>query len=145
MTTTPAARQSAPSLVQTTSSPSARVYWLNLDQARRALQAAVERLAVKHSEIEEVWLFGSLARGDAVPGSDADLLIVLSSTQYSFLDRASRYQPEPCGLGIDVFAYTRAEIAHMQASGNRFVRQALGEGIRILQRNKQSLQPEVHP
>jgi predicted nucleotidyltransferase len=30
----------------------------------------MERLAKKHPEIEEVWLFGSLARGEAVPGSD---------------------------------------------------------------------------
>jgi predicted nucleotidyltransferase len=145
MTTTPAPRQSEPSIVQATSSPSARVYWLNLDQARQALQAAVEHLAAKHPEIEEVWLFGSLARGDAVPGSDADLLIVLSNTPHGFLDRPAVYQPESCGLGLDVFAYTRAEISQMQASGNRFVRQALAEGVCILARTQGIHQTETQP
>ena len=28
--------------------------------------------------VEEIWLFGSCARGDAKPGSDLDLLVVLS-------------------------------------------------------------------
>ena len=142
MTTTLAPRQSGPSVVQVTYSPSAKVCWLNLDQARKALQAAVERLAAKHPEIEEIWLFGSLARGDAVPGSDADLLVVLSSTQHRFLDRLALYQPESCGLGLDVFAYTRAEIERMQASGNRFVHQALAEGVCILRQTQETHQTE---
>jgi predicted nucleotidyltransferase len=87
------------------------------------------RLAEKHPEIEEVWLFGSLARGDAVPGSDADLLVVLSDSPYPFLERSVRYQPDFCGLGADVLAYTRTELAQMQAGGNDFLRRAQTEGI----------------
>jgi len=140
MTTTPGPRQNSPSAIQSSSSPSASVYWLNLDQVRRDLKKAVERLAHEHTEIEEVWLFGSLARGDAVPGSDADLLVLLRDSRSSFLDRMVQYQPDFCGVGVDVFAYTRAEVARMQAEGNTFVRGAQSEGILLFQRSTQNPQ-----
>lgn len=75
MTTTRVERPSARLPIQQISSPSVNVFWLNLDQARTCLKKAVIHLAEKHPEIEQVWLFGSLARGDAVPRSDADILI----------------------------------------------------------------------
>jgi predicted nucleotidyltransferase len=140
MTTTPGPRQNAPSAIQSSSSPSASVYWLNLDQIRRDLKKAVERLAHKHTEIEEVWLFGSLARGDAVPGSDADLLVLLRDSRSSFLDRMAQYQPDFCGVGVDVFAYTQAEVAGMRAEGNSFLERAQAEGVRLFQRSGQDQQ-----
>lgn len=140
MTTTPEPRPNAPSAIQSSSSPSVSVYWLNLDQVRRGLKKAAERLAHKHREIEEVWLFGSLARGDAVPGSDADLLVILRDSTSSFLGRMAQYQPEFCGLGVDVFAYTRADAARMEAEGNTFVRRARAEGILLFQRSTQDRQ-----
>lgn len=98
-----------------------------------SLKRAVERLAKRYPEIEQVWLFGSLARGDAVPGSDADLLVVLTDSQLPFLDRSVRYQPDFCGVGVDVLAYTRAELASLQAEGHAFLRQAQAEGICLFQ------------
>jgi predicted nucleotidyltransferase len=41
------------------------------------LQRAVDVL-VKQLPVEEIWLFGSCARGEARPDSDIDLLVVLS-------------------------------------------------------------------
>jgi predicted nucleotidyltransferase len=84
--------------------PSAKVFWLDLDQIRNCLKEAAIRLGETHPEIETIWLFGSLARGDAVPGSDADLLIVLTDSPFSFLDRCVHYQPDFCGIGVDVLA-----------------------------------------
>ncbi len=83
----------------------------------------------RHPEIERIVLFGSLARGDAVPGSDADLLIVLSHSTASFLDRAVRYRPADVGVGVDVVAYTHEELTALLEAGNAFVRQALREGM----------------
>ena len=74
-------------------------------------------------------LFGSLARGDAVPGSDADLLIVVSHSAETFLERTVRYRPEGVDVGVDVVAYTREELAALLRAGNSFVRQALQEGV----------------
>jgi predicted nucleotidyltransferase len=91
-------------------------------------------MATTHPEIEEVWLFGSLARGEALPGSDADLLVVLSDSPDTFLNRAVRYLPEFCGVGVDVFAYTRAELADMLEAGHGVLAQARAEGICLYRR-----------
>ncbi len=143
MTTTPRPKQNAPLPIQQTSSPSVSVFWLNLDQVRTNLERTTERLAEKHPEIEEIWLFGSLARGDAVPGSDADLLVVLSNSRLSFLDRSAYYQPDFCGVGVDVLAYTRAELASQQAEGYVFLQQVQVEGICLFQHSKATPAPSV--
>ncbi len=85
-------------------------------------------MKARHPEIEQVLLFGSLARGDAVPGSDADLLLILSSAELPFLERIPRYLPEGLPLGVDLFPYTQEEIDRMLAEGNQFIRQAMKEG-----------------
>lgn len=87
-----------------------------------------------HSEIEEVILFGALARGDAVPGSDADLLMVLSDSSLPFLARMPAYIPASCGIGVDVFPYTRLELTRMLADKNPLVREALAMGIVLFRR-----------
>ena len=63
------------------------------------------------------------------PGSDADLLIVVSHSTEAFLERAVRYRPAGVGVGIDVMAYTREELAELLAADNAFVQQALREGV----------------
>lgn len=127
MTTTREQRRSVPSPIAHTSSPSASVFWLNLDQVRSCLKKATKRLADKYPEVEAVWLFGSLARGDAIPGSDADLFVLLTHTDHPFLDRSVRYQPAFCGIGVDVFAYTREEVTSMLSEGNPLLRQVRAE------------------
>lgn len=81
-----------------------------------------------------MWLFGSLARGDAVPGSDADLLVIVGESQDKFLDRSVRYQPEHCGIGVDVLVYTRPELVMMQQDETGLVRQAQREGVCLYRR-----------
>jgi len=58
-----------------------------------------------------------------MPGSDADLFVLLTHTDHPFLDRSVRYQPAFCGIGVDVFAYTREEIAGMLSAGNPLLHQ----------------------
>jgi predicted nucleotidyltransferase len=111
------------------SSASVRIFWLDKETTLRKLKAAVRRMKATHPEIEQVLLFGSLARDEAVPGSDADLLLILSSASEVFLERIPRYLPEGLPVGVDVFPYTRAEISAMLDEGNLFIRQALADGI----------------
>jgi len=89
----------------------------------------VKDLTSRHPEIERVVLFGSLARGEAVPGSDADLLLVLRDSKEPFLERCARYHPAGVGVDTDIIAYTRQELAQLQAEGNGLVAQALKEGL----------------
>lgn len=93
------------------------------------LHRMARTLGDRHPEIESIYLFGSLARGDAVPGSDADLLIVVSHSADPFRDRSSRYQTTGVGVGVDVVVYTREELDALLEAGNEFARRALCEGV----------------
>ncbi|MBI3628453.1 MAG: nucleotidyltransferase domain-containing protein [Candidatus Rokubacteria bacterium] len=65
------------------------VTWFDSEAVRRALDAYVGTLVREHPEVDEVILFGSVATGTAVRGSDVDLLLILSAADRPFLDVAS--------------------------------------------------------
>ena len=114
------------------SSSPVRVFWLNREETVRRLTTAMKALRTRRPEIDRAVLFGSLQRGDTVPGSDADVLVVVCATDLPFAQRAAAYRPEGVGVPVDLYVYTRAELADMLASGNRFVRRALAEGGELL-------------
>ena len=58
-----------------------------------SLRKSIKELRERYPEIEQVILFGSFARGEAVPGSDIDLLIILKDSKLTFLERIVRYIP----------------------------------------------------
>lgn len=116
------------------SSGSVKVVYLDRKKVLSQVRQEVDLLARRHPEVQRVVLFGSLARGDAVPGSDADLLVVLSDSNLPFLERIPQYTPENVGVGVDAFPYTEAELGRMLADGNPFIRQALKEGVCLFQR-----------
>ena len=92
----------------------------------------MKALRMRRPEIDRAVLFGSLQRGDAVPGSDADVLMVVDSTDLPFRERAAAYPLEGVGVPVDLFVYTRAELDDMLAAGNRFVSRALAQGRELL-------------
>ena len=118
------------------SSPSVKVTYFNSDRVWRALRRFVAALVRQRPEIRRVVLFGSLARGDAVPGSDVDLMLVLSTADRRFLDRIPLYTPDRFPVGIEVFPYTGDEIEAMLRDGNPFIRRALEEGITLFDSEK---------
>jgi len=82
--------------IRSVSSPSVQVIHLDREEVRKNLKRAVAALACRRPEIERVLLFGSLASSRAVPGSDADLLMILSRSDRSFL-RTMRQNPSVAG------------------------------------------------
>ena len=92
----------------------------------------MKTVQARHPEIERAVLFGSLQRGDAVPGSDADVLLVLRTTDLPFSQRAAVYRPDGVGIPVDLFVYTRTELEGMLAADNRFVSRALADGRDLL-------------
>ena len=120
--------------MQSESSNSVKITWLDRRQAIENLRRSVSELAAARPEIETVILFGSLASGDAVPGSDADLLFILSDSDQPFSERIPHYIPSGCGIDVDVFPYTKKELEAMLAAGNRFVREALKQGLELFNR-----------
>jgi predicted nucleotidyltransferase len=101
-------------------------------------QATIDRLrelalvlVSRRSDVKAFYLFGSLAQNRHVPGSDADLLIVLVSDERRVLDRIPEFlraflsAPVP----VDVFPYTVEELKKSIEQGNLFVRCALSDGL----------------
>lgn len=95
-------------------------------------------LAARYPELEEVILFGSVARGTPVPGSDVDLLVVLSASDRPFLERIPLFVPSGFPVDVDVFPYTRGEIERMEADGNPLVLGARRHGIVVFRRPRRA-------
>lgn len=96
---------------------------------RVELTAELDRLKVLLREMGacEVWLFGSLARGEVHEGSDLDLLVVMD-TELPFVERlACLYRKLKPRMSTDLFVYTPGEMAGLRDS-NPLVRAALKEG-----------------
>lgn len=113
------------------SSDSVEIEYFPNRQVWEELRAFVGQLRQRHPEIEKVLVFGSLVRGECVPGSDVDLLVVLRESSVPFLERIPRYTPSNFPVGVDVFPYTREELERMLSEGNTFIEEALAEGREV--------------
>jgi len=111
-----------------------KITYFDKAAVRGALDAYVRLITALHPEIEEVVLFGSLACGTPVPGSDVDVLLVLSGADRSFLARIPQFLPSGFPVDIDVFPYTRDEIERMKRDGSGLILSALREGRTLFKR-----------
>lgn len=59
--------------------------------------------------VDAAYCVGSYARGDWGVGSDADLLVILSDSALSSLERYLRYSPADLPVPFDLWVLTRAE------------------------------------
>jgi predicted nucleotidyltransferase len=82
----------------------------------RAVAEYVAGLRADHPEIERVIWFGSWVTGIPLPGSDVDLCLILSASDKSPRERAPAYLPVGFPVGIDLFAYTRAEFERLKGT-----------------------------
>ncbi len=117
------------------------MFRLNRAAVVSALEERARRVVHDRAEVIEVRLFGSLATGNAAPGSDADLLIVLDgSVDEAFPDRATRYAPFFGGLGIacDLFPYKETELARLGGEGNTVITSALKASVTLARRRAAS-------
>src|SRR3990172_1243654 len=120
--------------MRTQSFGSVKITYFDRAGVRRAAEEFAARLAAEHPEVLRVVLFGSVARGDAVPGSDADFLVIVSHSDREFLERMADYRPDSFPVGVDVFPYTEDELQKMLDEGNFFLRRALREGVTLFER-----------
>ncbi len=85
-------------------------------RVRRCIKEFAESLLAANSEVEEVVVFGSFADGTYAPGSDLDVLIVLRNSEKAVRDRIPDFLPGAFPVGLDLFPYTREELARLEAS-----------------------------
>ena len=117
------------------SSDSVKISWFDYESVWKAVGRFAEELLSRFDEVERIIVFGSLARGESVPGSDVDLLIILRESHLPFPDRIPIFMPrEPFPVAVDGFPYTADEIERMLREGNWFIKRALEEGIVVRER-----------
>jgi predicted nucleotidyltransferase len=129
-TTTPPTIARPPSAVQRRSCGSVRIAFLNRDRAIAELRDAAQRLVARDARVLAVGLFGSLERGQALPSSDADVLIVLREhPQPRWFDRIAEYAEAfaATSLPVEPFAYTQDELKQMLATRVGFLQTILRE------------------
>jgi len=89
---------------------------IDADEVRRAVEAYVAHLFATVPEAEEVIVFGSFATGTWAPGSDVDMLIVLSASALPIHERVPAFLPGRFPTAVDVFPFTRAELGERRES-----------------------------
>jgi len=111
---------------------SVKIISFDTKSAVKNLKEAANKLKNENQNVSGVYLFGSLARGDAVPGSDADILIVLKESQKRAIDRIDDFIDYFSGLGfgVDIFAYTIEELKSLKKE-NLFVKKVEQRGIYV--------------
>jgi predicted nucleotidyltransferase len=116
---------------------SVRVFRLDRPKAIVRLRERARDVLARRPDVLEVRLFGSLARGDARPGSDADLFVVLGDGAGPFLDRLPGLAREFGGVGIgcDVVAFTLSESRALRDRGDCFARAVFDEGLCLARRD----------
>lgn len=113
------------------SSSSCGVVFLDRDAAIAEVRAAVRQVCARQPDVREVWLFGSLARGDATARSDADLLFVVGADARRPVDRLPDVLDSLGRVGrpVDVLVLTAAEWA--ARAGSPFHREVTTRGVRL--------------
>ena len=101
--------------------------------------ASMAAAIVNEIHPDEIFLFGSHARGDARTGSDIDLLVVVPDS-----DEALRHRRRMTGrlyrslahypVSKDILVYTRAEVDRWRAVQGHVVAAGMREGRRLYAR-----------
>lgn len=117
-----------------------RVFRLDQTAVMARLRERARGVLEQRPDVVEVRLFGSLARGDAGPGSDADLFVVVRDGAGPFLDRLGDLAREFGGVGVgcDVIAFTESETHALRGRGDAFSRAVFDEGVPLAAREGQS-------
>jgi len=112
-----------------------KVRFLHREEILTRVVSLAQKLLTSKADVLEVNLFGSLAKGNHAPGSDADIFILLKADSRRFLDRIPEFLDHfsKIGLPVEVFPYTQEEIAKMQDRG--FIKRMLKEKVVLASRS----------
>jgi len=113
------------------SSSSCGIVFLDRTRAIAQIGATVAGLCARRPDVREVWLYGSLARGDATARSDADLLIVVDRDPRRPVDRIPEFLDLLDGIErpCDVVVLTADEWKARE--GGAFHREVTTRGLRL--------------
>ena len=83
--------------------------WPDREQVLSTARRWAISLRRENRAVELVLCIGSYARNDWGVGSDLDVIVVLSDTNLSRLQRHARYYPQGLPVPADLWVYTTAE------------------------------------
>ncbi|MEQ1735466.1 MAG: nucleotidyltransferase domain-containing protein [Rhodoglobus sp.] len=109
----------------------ARMRHVEVDAIRPLLDRIVARW-----HPQQVWLFGSRARGDATPESDWDLFVVVDdSAGDDDLDPGvGRRLRRACGVRADVVPWRARDFAEFRATPNTLAYEVATDGVLVHER-----------
>lgn len=110
---------------------SVRIWKVDRERVWAGLERWLREVIEPASEVREVWLFGSYARGEEWPGSDVDLLVIVREADEPFAERSLRYMPLRAGLPLEIFVYTEREAENLRQQPGSLVWIAMREGRKI--------------
>ena len=118
-----------PSFVVEESLNSVKVFWLDQEKLIKEITNIARKLGELNFNISKIILFGSLAEKRAIPGSDADILLILKKTDRGFIDRIAEWRQKfSLDFPTEVFPYTEKELSNPVAS------EAIRKGIVLFER-----------
>ena len=90
------------------------IRWVDPAGIARAVEELAASLRGQRPEITRILWYGSWIRGDATPGSDVDLCVVVSEDHRRPRERIPDYLPVRFPTGIDLTVVTEDEFAALE-------------------------------
>ena len=107
--------------VRSTNSPV--LVWPKKSEVRAALEAWAGEVRRQRPEVVRIGVFGSLLRDDWGVGSDADVVIIVRSSDRPMMERPVEFDFRAIPVGVDLLVYTLDEWEAVAARDNRFGRE----------------------
>ncbi len=110
---------------------SVKTFWLEQEKLIAEIYEVARRIGNDDRNIIKIILFGSLAEKRAVPGSDADILIILKRDDKPFMDRIAKWSKKfLLDFPVEIFPYTEKEL------NNPIAQDAVKKGITLFERKE---------
>jgi len=110
---------------------SVKVFWLEQEQLVEEIHKVASEIGEANENVLKIILFGSLAERRGVPGSDADILIILETDDKLFMDRIAEWSERfSIDFPVEIFPYTKKELNKK----NPIVQEAVKRGITLFER-----------
>ena len=103
--------------------------WPSREQVLTEARRYAEQLVACDRRVVWVALIGSYATGNHGPGSDADVLVVLSRCEVPHLLRPLQLPPPRLSVPTDVIVLTESEVAAWSQERPRWSREVLGQAL----------------
>jgi predicted nucleotidyltransferase len=115
------------------SSSSSGIRFLDRQKLLAQLRQAARNLRRERDSVEQIILFGSLARDDYYGGSDADIAIILTASALPPAERSRElfHYFWPISAPVDLLIFTREEINQAITGGDYFIKNIIEHGLRL--------------